>query len=126
MPPIKWDVGVPADQPLCKPFGRDSVIAAIECMKQGRLIVVTDDESRENEGDLIMAGEFASPETIGFMIRYTSGVICCSVRPCLPRAPCGASGLERPPAAPRPASVVKRIPVAAAVRCRCREKGWIC
>ena len=77
---MKWNVGVPPDQPLCKPFGRESVLAAIESMKQGQIIVVTDDENRENEGDLIMAGEFATPETIGFMVRYTSGVICCSVR----------------------------------------------
>ena len=61
-------------------FGRDSVIAAIEAVKAGKLVVVTDDESRENEGDLIMAAEFATPETIGFMVRYTSGVICVSVR----------------------------------------------
>lgn len=60
-------------------FGRDSVIAAIEAVKAGKLVVVTDDESRENEGDLIMAAEFATPETIGFMVRYTSGVICVSV-----------------------------------------------
>lgn len=48
-------------------------------MKAGRVIVVTDDESRENEGDFIMAGEFATPETIGFIVRHSSGVICCSV-----------------------------------------------
>jgi hypothetical protein len=77
---MKWNVGVPADKPLCEPFGRASVIAAIESMKRGEVICVTDDESRENEGDLIMAGEFATPETVGFIVRYTSGVICCSVR----------------------------------------------
>ena len=60
-------------------FGRASVIAAIEAMKQGKIIVVTDDESRENEGDFIMAGEFATPETIGFIVRYASGLICVSV-----------------------------------------------
>ena len=62
-----------------KAFGRESVLAAIEEMKLGRVIVVTDDESRENEGDFIMAGEFATPETIGFIVRHSSGVICCSV-----------------------------------------------
>ena len=61
-------------------FGRASIIAAIEAIKQGKLVVVTDDESRENEGDFIMAGELATAETIGFMVRYSSGVICCSVR----------------------------------------------
>ena len=42
--------------------------------------MVTDDEDRENEGDLIMAAEFATPETIGFIRRYSSGVICVAVR----------------------------------------------
>ena len=37
---------------LCKPFGRASVVAALEELKRGRMIVVTDDEDRENEGDL--------------------------------------------------------------------------
>mmetsp|Transcript_198 Transcript_198/g.450 ORF Transcript_198/g.450 Transcript_198/m.450 type:complete len:210 (-) Transcript_198:484-1113(-) len=60
-------------------FGRASILAAIEAIKQGKLVVVTDDESRENEGDFIMAGELATAETIGFMVRYSSGVICCSV-----------------------------------------------
>ena len=65
--------------PGCEPFGRASVLAAIEAMKEGKPIVVTDDESRENEGDLIMAGEHATADTIGFIVRYSSGVICCAV-----------------------------------------------
>jgi|Transcript_40630 3,4-dihydroxy 2-butanone 4-phosphate synthase/GTP cyclohydrolase II len=60
----------------CEPFGRASVLAAISELQQGKVIVVTDDESRENEGDLIMAAEFATAETIGFIVRYSSGVIC--------------------------------------------------
>ena len=42
-------------------------------------MLVTDDEDRENEGDLIMAAEKATPETIGFIVRYSSGVLCVSV-----------------------------------------------
>lgn len=61
------------------PFGRDSVIAAVEALKQGKPIVVTDDEDRENEGDLIMAGELATAETVGFIVRHSSGVICVAV-----------------------------------------------
>ena len=61
-------------------FGPKSVLAAIEAVKAGKIIVVTDDEDRENEGDLIMAAEFATPETIGFIRRYSSGVICVAVR----------------------------------------------
>lgn len=61
------------------PFGRNSVIAAIKALKEGKPIVVTDDEDRENEGDLIMAGELATDETVGFIVRHSSGVICVSV-----------------------------------------------
>eukprot|EP00965_Chrysotila_dentata_P236440 6201311-Pleurochrysis_carterae.AAC.1 len=49
-----------AGRALPEPFGRESVIAAIEEIKAGRPIVVTDDESRENEGDLIMAAQAKS------------------------------------------------------------------
>jgi 3,4-dihydroxy 2-butanone 4-phosphate synthase/GTP cyclohydrolase II len=44
--------------------------------KGGKFIVVTDDESRENEADLILLAEKSNAENIGFMVRYTSGVIC--------------------------------------------------
>ena len=68
------------DTPKLPQFGPKSVVAAIEAVKAGKIIVVTDDEDRENEGDLIMAAEFATPETIGFIRRYSSGVICVAVR----------------------------------------------
>ncbi len=42
----------------------------------GKLIIVTDDEDRENEGDLIMAASKATPETVNMMIRYCSGIVC--------------------------------------------------
>ncbi len=45
-------------------------------MKRGRLVVITDDEGRENEGDLLMAGRFATPEKINFMAKYGRGLIC--------------------------------------------------
>lgn len=54
----------------------DSVPDAIAAMAAGRPIVVVDDADRENEGDLIIAAEFATPEVIGFMVRHTSGVLC--------------------------------------------------
>ena len=44
--------------------------------KAGKFIVVTDDENRENEADLILLAEKSTAENIGFMVRYTSGVIC--------------------------------------------------
>ena len=50
--------------------------AAIDAVRRGEIVVVVDDEDRENEGDLIMAAERITPETMGFMVRHTSGVIC--------------------------------------------------
>jgi 3,4-dihydroxy 2-butanone 4-phosphate synthase/GTP cyclohydrolase II len=49
---------------------------AIEQLKRGGMIVVVDDEDRENEGDLIMAAEDATPEAMAFFLEHTSGVIC--------------------------------------------------
>jgi 3,4-dihydroxy 2-butanone 4-phosphate synthase / GTP cyclohydrolase II len=49
---------------------------AVAAMARGEIIVVVDDEDRENEGDLIMAAEAATPEKIAFFVRHTSGVIC--------------------------------------------------
>jgi 3,4-dihydroxy 2-butanone 4-phosphate synthase/GTP cyclohydrolase II len=54
----------------------DRIEDALAAMAQGALVVVVDDEDRENEGDLIMAAEMATPEAIAFMVRYTSGVLC--------------------------------------------------
>ena len=54
----------------------DSIEDAILAIRDGKQVVVVDDEDRENEGDLIFAGAKSTPEAIGFMNRYTSGVIC--------------------------------------------------
>jgi 3,4-dihydroxy 2-butanone 4-phosphate synthase / GTP cyclohydrolase II len=54
----------------------DPIEEVLESLRQGRPIIVTDDANRENEGDLILAAEKATAETVSFMIRYTSGVIC--------------------------------------------------
>ncbi|MDO8540138.1 MAG: 3,4-dihydroxy-2-butanone-4-phosphate synthase [Opitutaceae bacterium] len=54
----------------------DPVEEAIAEIAQGRVIIVTDDEGRENEGDLIMAAEKATPQTVNMMIRYCSGIVC--------------------------------------------------
>src|SRR6185312_5955772 len=45
-------------------------------LASGRMTIILDDEDRENEGDLIMAAEHATPEMVAFMIRHTSGIIC--------------------------------------------------
>ena len=50
--------------------------AALEDFKNGKFLIVTDDANRENEGDLILLAQNATTEQLGFMVRYTSGVIC--------------------------------------------------
>ncbi|WP_225919627.1 3,4-dihydroxy-2-butanone-4-phosphate synthase [Actomonas aquatica] len=54
----------------------DSVQDAIADIAAGKLVIVTDDADRENEGDLIMAASKATPETVNMMIRYGSGIVC--------------------------------------------------
>ena len=49
---------------------------AIEDIKNGRMVILVDDEDRENEGDLCMAAEFVTPEAINFMAKYGRGLIC--------------------------------------------------
>jgi 3,4-dihydroxy 2-butanone 4-phosphate synthase / GTP cyclohydrolase II len=54
----------------------DSVEAAIEEIRQGRMVIIVDDEDRENEGDLTLAAEKSSPDAINFMARHGRGLIC--------------------------------------------------
>ncbi len=52
------------------------VIEAIRAFERGEIVVVTDDDDRENEGDLIVAATHATPEKIAFIVRHTSGIVC--------------------------------------------------
>ena len=54
----------------------NTVEEALEDIENGKIIVVVDDESRENEGDLVMAAQFVTPEAINFMITYGKGLVC--------------------------------------------------
>jgi 3,4-dihydroxy-2-butanone 4-phosphate synthase len=54
----------------------DRIEDALQAIRRGSLVAVVDDEDRENEGDLIMAAEMATPAAVAFMVRYTSGVLC--------------------------------------------------
>jgi 3,4-dihydroxy 2-butanone 4-phosphate synthase/GTP cyclohydrolase II len=56
-----------------------SIEEIIEAIRRGSMVIMVDDEDRENEGDLIVAAEQATPEQIGFMLRHTSGIICLPV-----------------------------------------------
>ncbi len=49
---------------------------AIAAIGRGEMVVVVDDADRENEGDLVMAAEFATPEKVAFFLAHTSGLIC--------------------------------------------------
>jgi 3,4-dihydroxy 2-butanone 4-phosphate synthase/GTP cyclohydrolase II len=53
--------------------------AALEEIRQGRMVILVDDEDRENEGDLTMAAEKVTPEAVNFMARYGRGLICLSL-----------------------------------------------
>ncbi len=63
---------------------------AIEEVRSGRMIVVCDGEDRENEGDLVMAAQFATPEAINFMAKEARGLICLALTP----ERCEALGLD--------------------------------
>ena len=52
------------------------VDAAIKAFARGELVVVTDDDDRENEGDLFVAASLCTPEKMAFIIRHTSGIVC--------------------------------------------------
>src|SRR5262249_32811709 len=59
----------------------DSVEHAIEAIRGGRMIVVVDDENRENEGDLTMAATKVTPEAINFMVKHGGGLVCTALTP---------------------------------------------
>jgi 3,4-dihydroxy 2-butanone 4-phosphate synthase/GTP cyclohydrolase II len=62
------------EEPMEKVFS--TIEEAVEDVRQGKLIVIVDDEDRENEGDLMIAAEKATPELINFMARFGRGLIC--------------------------------------------------
>jgi len=62
-------------------MGICSIAEAIEDLRQGKMIILVDDEARENEGDLTMAAEKITPEAINFMAKYGRGLICLSLDP---------------------------------------------
>lgn len=60
-------------------LGLNSTAEIIADIRAGRMVVIMDDEDRENEGDLVMAAEKATPEAVAFFVRHTSGIICLPV-----------------------------------------------
>jgi 3,4-dihydroxy 2-butanone 4-phosphate synthase / GTP cyclohydrolase II len=59
----------------------DRIEKAMRDLREGRMVVMMDDEDRENEGDLVLAAEKATPEAINFMIRFGRGLVCLAMAP---------------------------------------------
>ncbi len=55
-------------------------LEALEAFKRGEMIIVVDDENRENEGDLMMLAEKATSKSVGFMVRHTTGILCVAMQ----------------------------------------------
>ena len=68
----------------------DSIESAIEDIKIGKLVVVVDDEDRENEGDFVTAAQNVTPEVVNFMSKHGRGLICAA----LPEERCDELGLD--------------------------------
>ncbi|HUI30096.1 MAG TPA: bifunctional 3,4-dihydroxy-2-butanone-4-phosphate synthase/GTP cyclohydrolase II [Candidatus Acidoferrales bacterium] len=62
-------------------FKFDDIEAAVEDIRQGKIIIVVDDEERENEGDFVVAAEKISPEIINFFAKHARGIICVALLP---------------------------------------------
>src|ERR1700744_4619850 len=58
------------------PYDQKRVVDAIRAFEAGEIVVVTDDDDRENEGDLIVAAVHATPEKMAFIVRHTCGIVC--------------------------------------------------
>src|ERR1039458_9930342 len=54
----------------------DSIESVVADIRRGKMVIVVDDADRENEGDLIMAGQHATPASVNFMARFGRGLIC--------------------------------------------------
>ncbi|XP_028753102.1 bifunctional riboflavin biosynthesis protein RIBA 1, chloroplastic-like, partial [Neltuma alba] len=60
--------------------GFASIPEAIEDIREGKMVLVVDDEDRENEGDLIMAAQLATPEAMAFIVKHGTGIVCVSMK----------------------------------------------
>ncbi|WP_274629808.1 3,4-dihydroxy-2-butanone-4-phosphate synthase [Arvimicrobium flavum] len=58
------------------PYDQTRIVEAIRAFERGEIVVVTDDDGRENEGDLIVAAVHCTPEKMAFIVRHTSGIVC--------------------------------------------------
>ena len=94
--------------------GFNSIEEALEDLKKGKCIVVADNEDRENEGDLVCAAEFATPEAINFMISKAKGLLC---------MPVSTQEAKRLGFVPMVANNTDNHETAFTVTCRCEKKS---
>ncbi|MEK7691265.1 MAG: 3,4-dihydroxy-2-butanone-4-phosphate synthase, partial [Bdellovibrionota bacterium] len=64
---------------MAEKIGLSDVSLALEALRAGRMVILVDDEERENEGDLVLAAEAATPEAINFMVTHARGLVCLSL-----------------------------------------------
>ncbi|KAL6531698.1 Bifunctional riboflavin biosynthesis protein RIBA 1, chloroplastic [Orobanche minor] len=69
----EFDLDLPSE-------GFSSILEAIEDINKGKMVVVVDDEDRENEGDLIMAASKVTPEAMAFFVKHGTGIVCVSMK----------------------------------------------
>ena len=62
-----------------KQWQLSTIEEALETFRQGGIVIVVDDEDRENEGDFIVAAEKITPDIVNFMLRYGRGVLCAPI-----------------------------------------------
>ena len=62
----------------------DTIDPALDALKRGEIVIVVDDEDRENEGDFIMAAEKVTPEAINFVAKHGRGLVCLAATPASP------------------------------------------
>jgi 3,4-dihydroxy 2-butanone 4-phosphate synthase / GTP cyclohydrolase II len=76
--PLRIIICVTADKPdgLEMPYDQKQVVEAIRAFERGEIVVVMDDDGRENEGDLIVAAVHCTSEKMAFIVRHTSGIVC--------------------------------------------------
>lgn len=80
-PKIKGIPGNKNEYDLDSPTrGFSSIPDAVEDIRQGKFVIVVDDEDRENEGDLIMAASLVTPQAMAFVVKHGTGIVCVSMR----------------------------------------------
>jgi 3,4-dihydroxy-2-butanone 4-phosphate synthase len=74
-------INTDVDDSLEASYGVDMLAESVDAIRRGRMVVVTDDVGRENEGDLVIAADAVTPESIAFMAVRGRGLICVAMEP---------------------------------------------